>query len=259
MDIAESNDTHDTNTPSATNGSPTKQAALLEIIDRARALEQTLAGFFDDAARAATGTEEMWAPKDHFVHLAVWQGYQARRLEAISTGNPPEQPGSNEEVFLQHRDESWGTIWADAMRALDDNAAVIRRTSDDDLTHPERFAWLNGRSFISSAIGNIYLHPIEHLVQMYEESGDMASAEQVQLESVAAMRNLFGKGEEYANAVYNLGCFYAKRGRSDDAIARVGEALAVNPKLTEWSKEDADLVSLHDLPDYQALYTSEGQ
>jgi hypothetical protein len=36
----------------------------------------------------------------------------------------------------------------------------------------------------------------------------------------------------------------------------VREALAVNPKLTEWSKEDADLVSLHDLPEYQALYTA---
>ena len=259
MDITDTNDTHDTSDANDTNGSPTKQAALLEIIDRARELEQTLAGFFDDTARVATGTEEVWAPKDHFVHLAVWQEYQARRLEAISTGNPPEQPGSNEEVFLQHRDEPWAAIWGRAMQALDDNAAVIKRTSEDDLTHPERFAWLNGRSFISSAIGNIYLHPIEHLVQMYEESGDMASAEQVQLESVAAMRNLFGKGEEYANAVYNLGCFYAKRGRADNAIAQVRESLAVNPKLTEWSKEDADLVSLHDLPDYQALYSNDGQ
>jgi hypothetical protein len=77
----------------------------------------------------------------------------------------------------------------------------------------------------------------------------------VQLESVALMRDLFGKGDEYANAVYNLGCFYAKRGRASDAIARVGEALAVNPRLTEWSKEDSDLDSLRDLPAFQALYT----
>ena len=246
MDTTE---TLDTNTPQ------TKSAALLTIVERARALEQTLADFFDESARVAVGTVETWAPKDHFVHLAVWQAYQARRLEAITTNDPPEQPADNDVVFLEHRDEPWDVVWANAMRALDDNAAAIRHTSEDDLTHPERFPWMNGRSFVSSAIGNIYLHPIEHLVQMYEEHGDDAAAERLQQESVATMASLFGKDEEYANAVYNLGCFYAKRGRSADAIAQVRESLAVNPRLTEWSKEDADLVSLHDLPEYQALYT----
>ena len=234
----------------------TKRAALLTIINRTRALEETLAGFFDETARAATGTVAVWAPKDHFVHLTVWQVYQARRLEAITTGNPPAQPADNDTVFLEHRDEPWDTVWANAMRALDDTAAAIAQTSEEDLSDPNRFPWSNGRSFVSSAISNIYLHPIEHLVQMYEERGDDAAAEQVQQESVTTMATFFGKGEEYANAVYNLGCFYAKRGRADDAIAQVREALAVNPKLTEWSKEDADLVSLHDLPAYQALYSA---
>jgi tetratricopeptide (TPR) repeat protein len=91
---------------------------------------------------------------------------------------------------------------------------------------------------------------------MFEERGDDASAERIQQESVASMASFFGRGEEYANATYNLGCFYAKRGRTAEAIAQVREALAINPKLTEWSKEDADLVSLHDLPEYQALYTA---
>lgn len=235
---------------------PTKRDALLTIVERARVLEQTLADFFDTSARAAIGTVEVWAPKDHFVHLAVWQAYQARRLEAIATGNPPDQPADNDMVFQEHRDETWDVVWANAMQALDDDAAAIARVSDVDLTDSTRFPWTNGRSLISSTIGNIYLHPIEHLVQMHEDRGDDASAVGVQLESVTLVSDLFGKGEEYANAVYNLGCFYAKRGRSAEAIAQVREAMAVNPKLTEWSKEDADLVSLHDLPEYQALYTA---
>ncbi|HKW21293.1 MAG TPA: tetratricopeptide repeat protein [Ktedonobacterales bacterium] len=240
-----------------TNTPPTRRDALLTVVDRARALEQRLAGFFDEAARATTGTVEVWAPKDHFVHLAVWQAYQARRLEAIATGNPPDQPAENDVVFLEHRDEPWDVVWANAMRALDDDAAAIARvSSDEDLTDPDRFPWTNGRSLVSSTIGNIYLHPIEHLVQMHEERGDDASAEQAQLESVTFIRDLFGKGEEYANAVYNLGCFYAKRGRSAEAIAQVREALAVNPELTEWSKVDSDLTSLYELPEYQALYSA---
>ncbi len=237
-----------------TNRLPTKRAALLTIVDRARALEEKLADFFDDSARATTGSVADWAPKDHFVHLAVWQAYQARRLEAIATGNAPTQPGDNDVVFLEHRDEPWDVVWANAMQALDDDAAAIANASEDDLTDPNRFPWTNGRSFVSSTIGNIYLHPIEHLVQMYEERGDEASAERVQRESITTTSELFGKGEEYANAVYNLGCFYAKRGRSADAIAQVREALAINPELTEWSKVDTDLASLYGLPEYQALY-----
>lgn len=243
-------DTTQTNTP------PTRRDALLTVVDRARALEQTLADFFDDNARAAIGTVAVWAPKDHFVHLAVWQAYQAQRLEAIATGSPPNQPAENDVVFQEHRDEPWDVVWANAMRALDDDAAAIARVSDEDLTDPNRFPWTNGRSLVSSTIGNIYLHVIEHLVQMHEERSDDASAEQVQIESVTFIRDLFGKGEEYANAVYNLGCFYAKRGRSAEAIAQVREALAVNPELTEWSKVDSDLNSLYQLPEYQALYTA---
>ena len=55
-------------------------------------------------------------------------------------------------------------------------------------------------------------------------------------------------------AIYNLGCFYARNGEADRAIAAVGEALPLIPSLVEWSKQDTDLDSLRDLPAFQALY-----
>jgi tetratricopeptide (TPR) repeat protein len=114
----------------------------------------------------------------------------------------------------------------------------------------------NGRSLFTLTLNNTYLHPITHVAQIYEERGDGASAEQVQQEAVTTMARLFGKDDQYANAVYSLGCYYALHGRSAEAIAQVREALAVNPKLTDPIKEDVDLVSLHDLPEYQALFTA---
>ena len=42
----------------------------------------------------------------------------------------------------------------------------------------------------------------------------------------------------------------------DQALALLPEALRLQPDLVEWSKEDTDLSSLHDLPAYQALYES---
>jgi len=242
----------DTSIPPEGANLPTKHSALLEIIDLACERERALVDSLDADARTAAGTVERWAPKDHFAHLATWAAYQARRLEAKRIGNTPPQPADNDTVFLERRDEPCETIWADLMRALDDNAAALMRVSDEELT-----ALLpNGRSLFSLTLSNTYLHPVAHLAQIYEERGDGASAEQVQQEAVATIDRLFGKEEQYANAIYNLGCYYALRGRSADAIAQVREALAVNPKLADLAKEDTDLVSLHDLPEYQALYTA---
>jgi tetratricopeptide (TPR) repeat protein len=240
----------DTSTPTEATTLPSKHSALLEIIDLAREREQTLVDTLDADARTAVGTVERWAPKDHFAHLATWAAYQARRLEAAETGDTPTQPADNERVFLERRDEPWQTIWADLMRALDANAAALMRVSDEQLTVLNK----NGRSLFSLTLNNTYLHPITHVAQLHEERGDDASAEQVQQEAVTAMVRLFGKGDQYANAVYSLGCYYALHGRSADAIAQVREALAVNPELTDQIKEDSDLISLHDLPEYQALF-----
>lgn len=235
----------------ATSPQPTR-AALLEIIDLGRVRGRAFAESLDAAARTAVGTVEVWAPKDHFVHLGVWASYQARRLAALASGMPPTQPADNDTVFREHQGDSWEATWAAWTQALDENAAGVTQASEEQLTALDQ----NGRSLLSLTLNNTYLHPIGHLAQLYEERGDAASAEQLQQEAVATMARLFGKGEQYGNAVYNLGCFYATHGQSQEAIAQVREALAVNPKLTDLSKEDVDLVSLHDLPEYQALYTA---
>jgi tetratricopeptide (TPR) repeat protein len=242
----------DTSTSPEATTLPTKHSALLEVIDLARERERTLVDSLDAAARTAIGAVERWAPKDHFAHLATWAAYQARRLEAAATGKTPTQPDDNDTVFLQRRDEPWESIWADLMRALDDNAAAVMRASDVTLTALNQ----SGRSLFSLTLNNTYLHPITHVAHIYEERGDAAAAEQAQQEAVTTMARLFGKGDQYANAVYSLGCYYALHGRSAEAIAQVREALAVNPKLTDQIQEDVDLVSLHDLPEYQALFTA---
>src|SRR5262245_24369770 len=102
----------DTSTTSQAFTPQTKRAALLEIIELARARGSTLADSFNADMRTAVGTVEVWAPKDHFVHLAVWAAYQARRLEAIGSGTPPTQPADNDTVFLEHQGDPWETTWA---------------------------------------------------------------------------------------------------------------------------------------------------
>ena len=53
---------------------------------------------------------------------------------------------------------------------------------------------------------------------------------------------------------YNLACCYALAGQAEKAMDALREALRLAPDLTEWSKQDTDLVSLRERPDYQSLY-----
>jgi len=53
---------------------------------------------------------------------------------------------------------------------------------------------------------------------------------------------------------YNLACCYALAGQAEKAMDALREALRLAPDLTEWSKQDPDLVSLRERPDYQSLY-----
>jgi tetratricopeptide (TPR) repeat protein len=53
-----------------------------------------------------------------------------------------------------------------------------------------------------------------------------------------------------ASLHYNLGCFAARAGRRDDALAHLRTAFAANPKTREWAVDDEDLAELRKDPDY---------
>jgi hypothetical protein len=55
-------------------------------------------------------------------------------------------------------------------------------------------------------------------------------------------------------ARYNLACHYALIGEAEKAIDGLREALELNPRLTDWSKEDPDFAPLREDPRYMALY-----
>jgi hypothetical protein len=54
--------------------------------------------------------------------------------------------------------------------------------------------------------------------------------------------------------IYDLGCFYARTGRSEQAIGAIRKALPRVPSLVEWSKLDPDLDALPEIPEFQAHY-----
>ena len=232
---------------------------LRQIVEQGRAAQQDMLTELSDADRAATGTADHWAIKDTLVHIAMWKSQTTRRLRAAVTGETPPNVDDfqtiNEQTFEAHRLQPWDEVVAESEQATADLLAAIDASPDDLLTNPEGVPWRAGQPLWTIVAGNGYLHPVEHLVYFYLDRGDLERATAAQQATVDTARQLFGEDSSaYSNAVYNLGCFYAKTGQSATAIAAVGEALRRDPNLTEWSKQDSDLDSLRAEPAFQALY-----
>ena len=130
----------------------------------------------------------------------------------------------------------------------------IERFSDEEGTDPNHYAWRNGQPLVALIVGSFYEHPADHFAQLNRERGDMVKAQRIRAANAEAIGEILGKSEAYANAIYNLGCFYALNGEPEKAIESLRTSLPLNPALIEWSKQDSDLDSLRDLPAFQALY-----
>lgn len=233
---------------------------LLDLLARCRETEQAFIAHLSEAERTALGTPDHWAVKDHLAHLTFWRRHAAEHLTA-ARGEAPDiiedfQP-VNERTFERERLTPWDEVMADAQRAHAELVDAVRGASEADLADPNHAPWSadNPEPLWWVVTGSGFEHPHEHYADLRVAHGDLAGAGALRRAAVEVLTELFPDSERSATALYNLGCFYAKTGQFARAIPAVRESLARVPNLVEWSKQDSDLDSLRDDPDFQAIYT----
>ena len=232
---------------------------LIAVIERGETDQAALVALLTDAEKAAIGEPDHWAVKDQIAHLNFWRDRTLRRLIAVRDGVEPPGPSQdfqpeNERNFAAQQHKPWGEIIAESDRLFRETKQVIPQLTDAQLTEPQQVGTAEIK-LSERVVSDFMEHPAEHLTQLYRERGETARAEAQEGATVEVISELFGKNNSlYGYAIYNLGCFYARNGESERAIAAVGEALPLIPSLVEWSKQDTDLDSLRDIPAFQALY-----
>lgn len=102
-------------------------------------------------------------------------------------------------------------------------------------------------------IFNNYTHTLDHLSRFFLEHNDQPRADLIQENIAEELSQLDDRPTWQGNTRYNLACFYAITGQPAKAIPLPREALQLNPSLADWSKQDSDLNSLRQNPDYRAL------
>lgn len=238
-------------------GEPIK-AQLIDLIRRARADELALISTLTDAEREMQGTLDHWSAKDHVAHLTLWRKILVERLSAAQRSETPEKHDNyleiNDRGFEADRYLTWEKVLAESYRSYDELLAKMAEMSEEELTDPGRYPWLAGEPLTRNVHGDGCDHTQIHLSQLYLERGDRERAFKIQRDLLDTILRTEPSPRARGTAIYNLGCFLALNGEPAEAIERVKESFALRPDLQEWSKQDTDLNSLRELPEFQEVY-----
>ncbi len=234
------------------------KAQLIQLLEEACLETSRLVESLDDAHKQAQGKIDHWAVKDILVHIGYWNEIDAEKLAAFRQGEKVEDSDEalavNDRVFEECKDCTFEEAFERVAAAYGSLTAEIELLSEEDLHNTDKYAWTRGRPLSAYIFGGAYSHVLVHLAQFQVEMGRMDEGRRLFERLAETMVALDDSPRSRGAAAYNLACFYALAGQSEKAIELLGTALPLSPSLVEWSKEDTDLVSLHDLPAYKALY-----
>ena len=241
----------------------TLKQQLLDSIQRAYHEEIRFIAEAGDDELAREGAPDDWAIKDIFAHIGSWKAIVAERLDLADRDNPsPLYALPLDEQNFQFYDEHAGQPWPE-VRALIENGyrdlrAAVEALPDEYLSEVDRFPWQDDRP-LWQRIGHMgFYHPLYHLAELYLERGNRTHAHEVLLEATDGMSTMSAEAPFIGSYAYNLACFYALEGEKEQALDRLRQAFENRPSLIEWSKQDSDLDSLRDDPDYLALVSADG-
>jgi tetratricopeptide (TPR) repeat protein len=217
---------------------------LLQTLAESERRERELQELCDDQP---SNQPTMWTAKDHLAHLAHWRRYATRVLTAVHTGATPpsadDVDGVNSEVFSANQERPAAEVKADARASYSELVEAIEACSEAELLARRTDRDLQVWEVVPP---NGHLHLGEHLGFWYEAHGDDEAAERAQLWTHSVHEAAFTEPRSRAFGEYNLGCFYARRGRIEEALPHILRSFELHPGLKESARTDKDLNRIRD-------------
>ncbi len=148
---------------------------VLNTIQSAHAnLEELLAPLSESQLCTPT-LEGQRSIKDILAHLAAWERLCAGWIEAFLRSETPDMPDEDDDtingrIFQENRNRPLHEVQEDFHAAyqqfLRQVQALFQILPAEDLSDPNRFSWLEGRSLLALIAGNSYDHYQEHAEQV---------------------------------------------------------------------------------------------
>ncbi len=210
--------------------------------------------------RDRPGTFEHWSRKDVIAHIETWNELLAANIQASLSGGTPVDHGDpdvkNKEIFETHCSKTWQEVFDYAARAHQCLIDAVVLLGNEGLERGDVIPWADVQPGWRYIGGGTFNHTLIHLGEYYRDRGDIGRYVSYLEKMCQLSAGLDDDPSWRGNIDYNLACAHALSGQKQRALEELCEALRLNPRLVEWSKQDPDLESLRDDPAYQALYTS---
>lgn len=222
--------------------------AALQFADQETAL---FAAGLNDSDRSTPGTADHWAARDVLAHLGVGDQDIAETIAAVRQGGKPPDGMTNEECYLRHRDKPWSEIETLVRSSYAALIEQVQALSEAELNAPVEA--LNGRMMWRVIAGSAFMHKLIHLAQALIERGERERALQLNEQTIQFGMQVDDQPDWQSLFLYNTGCYLALLGEKHKALESLEKGMRLNPRMVEFSKQDPDLVSLHDDADFLSL------
>jgi len=223
-------------------------ADMIEMLRAARAAEREIFDGISPDRREEPNTIGEWSFKDVYAHLVAWRAVEARDLERTTRGEPGVAPGdpgpeiptdeANEMLHAKYASHSWDDVVREADASVEALVDVIGRSSTSALCECEGMLVGIGANGSNHAMG--HLIDIANLTGAHARFDTLART----IEEVLARGHL--PPHDSGVMLYNLACYEALAGDTEDARRLLRTAFAHRRDLLTDATSDPDLASVRD-------------
>ncbi len=236
-----------------------KKMLLLALLKQAHEMEMNFVDALSGQERARIGTLEDWSAKDIISHITARKALMADNLLAVSEARSPTGSENldheNAILFKEYHDKTWDEVLKLAADAFQRVVTQVEVLGEQELVRGEKFfPWQGERPMWRLIVGSGYIHPIAHIAEFHRNRGNREQTGEMIGEMARSMVGLDDGSVWQGDVKYSLACHYSLLGAKAKAIRELQESLALNPGLTDWSKEDPELDAIRGEPEYQAIY-----
>jgi len=209
------------------------------------------AGELNEADRTTPGLVDRWAARDVLAHVGTSNQEMAEIITAVRRGETPPAGITNEECYHRYKDRPWEEIIALVRKGNSSVLAQVQDLNEEELNAPVEA--LNGRPLWRNIAATAFLHTIIHIAQSLIDRGERDRAMRINEQSIELGMKIDDSPGWQGLFLYNTGCYLALVGEKQLALENLEKGLRLNPQLVEYSKQDTDLISLHDDAGFLAM------
>lgn len=156
------------------------KAMLLDKIRSGYAALEAQLNPLDEAQMAAPSADGGWSIKDILAHITAWHYRLLDRIHAIKRNEEPalgfsgvtdeEIDRLNAQFYEENKARPLNEVLSNLRASHLSVIESMQAMADEDLTDPQRFAWMGGDSFWKLVASDTYEHYLEHTESIQEQA-----------------------------------------------------------------------------------------